>query len=339
MAKDLTTSAIERQNILNNSVALPRIQSELGVKLLEFEGRYVLTKQMVADYYEVDIRTISRYIENNQEELEHNGYVLCKGNSLKEFKLRFGKDIDVPTKTTFLGLFDFRSFLNIGMLLTESEKAKWLRGRILDIVIATINEKTGGGTKYINRRDREYLPAAIQEENYHRNLTDAVNKYVDGHKTYKYAQVMDLIYKAVFCEKAKEYRKLLDLSEKDNVRRTLYAEVLRVVSSFENGVAHEITRQAKKTGPLTVAEVGEICKELAEHPLQTPYIYDARQKMASRDLAFRDVFHGNIAEYLKAVTPEEFDKFIGSKSLDFDQIMALPENQEVLKILKQAEDE
>ena len=339
MAKDLTTSAIERQNILNNSVALPRIQSELGVKLLKFEGRYVLTKQMVADYYEVDIRTISRYIENNQEELEHNGYVLCKGNSLKEFKLRFGKDIDVPTKTTFLGLFDFRSFLNIGMLLTESEKAKWLRGRILDIVIATINEKTGGGTKYINRRDREYLPAAIQEENYHRNLTDAVNKYVDGHKTYKYAQVMDLIYKAVFCEKAKEYRKLLDLSEKDNVRRTLYAEVLRVVSSFENGVAHEITRQAKKTGPLTVAEVGEICKELAEHPLQTPYIYDARQKMASRDLAFRDVFHGNIAEYLKAVTPEEFDKFIGSKSLDFDQIMALPENQEVLKILKQAEDE
>ena len=206
-------------------------------------------------------------------------------------------------------------------------------------MIATINEKTGGGTKYINRRDREYLPAAIQEENYHKNLTEAVNKYVDGHKTYKYAQVMDAIYKAVFCEKAKEYRKLLDLSAKDNVRRTLYAEVLRVVSSFENGVAFEITRQAKERGVLTVAEVSEICKQMAEHPLQAPYVYDARQKMASRDLAFRDVFHGNIAEYLKAVTPEEFDKFIGSKSLDFDAIMALPENQEVLKVLKQAEDE
>jgi hypothetical protein len=66
---------------------------------------------------------------------------------LKDFKLRFGKDIDVPTKTTFLGMFDFRSFLNIGMLLTESEKAKLVRTKILDIVIATINEKTGGGTK------------------------------------------------------------------------------------------------------------------------------------------------------------------------------------------------
>ncbi len=99
MAKDLTTSEISRQNILNNPVALPRIREALDIKPLEFKGRYVLTKQMVADYYEVDIRTISRYIENHQEELEHNGYFICKGNSLKEFKLCFGKDIDVPTKT------------------------------------------------------------------------------------------------------------------------------------------------------------------------------------------------------------------------------------------------
>ena len=211
MAKDLTTSQIERQNVLNNNVALPRIQESLDVKLLEFDGRYVLTKQMVADYYDVDIRTVENCLSANEDELRHNGYFLCCGNSLKEFKLRFAPEIDFGSKTTQLGLFDFRSFLNIGMILTTSEKAKWLRARILDIVIATINEKTGGGTKYINRRDREYLPAAIQEENYHKNLTEAVNKYVDGHKTYKYAQVMDAIYKAVFCEKAKEYRKLLDL--------------------------------------------------------------------------------------------------------------------------------
>ena len=53
MAKDLTTSQIDRQNVLNNSVALPRIQEALEIKPLEFEGRYVLTKQMVADYYGV----------------------------------------------------------------------------------------------------------------------------------------------------------------------------------------------------------------------------------------------------------------------------------------------
>ena len=95
---------------------------------------------------------------------------------MKEFKLRYLADIDVGQKTKALGVFDFRSFLNIGMLLTTSEKARIVRTLILDIVIATINEKTGGGTKYINRRDRDYLPAAIQEENYHKNLTDAVKE-------------------------------------------------------------------------------------------------------------------------------------------------------------------
>ena len=333
MAKDLTTSQIDRQNILNNGVALPRIQKALEIRPLEFEGRYVLTKQMVADYYEVDERTIERFLEANKEELEHNGYFLCKGNSLKEFKLRFASDIDVATKTTVLGLFDFRSFLNIGMLLTESEKAKWLRSRILDIVIATINEKTGGGTKYINRRDREYLPAAIQEENYRKNLTDAINKYVDGHKTFKYAQITDMIYKVVFREKAKEYKKLLSLSEKDNLRRTLYAEVLRAISSFENGTAYEIKKKAEEVGPLTIGEVEDVIQELAKHPMMAPIIYDARQKMASRDFALRDVYHDNIAEYLKAIAPEEYEKFIGSQSVDFDHL--LDENKEVLDRLKQ----
>ena len=333
MAKDLTASQIERQNVLNNNVALPRIQEALEIEALEFQGVYYVTKQMAADYYGVDIRTIENCLADNEEELRHNGYRLWRGKDLKDFKLRFAPEKDFGSKTTQLGLFDFRSFLNLGMLLTTSEKAKYVRSRILDIVISTINEKTGGGTKYINRRDREYLPAAIQEDNYRKNLTDAINRYVDGHKTYKYAQVTDIIYKAVFREKAKEYKKLLSLSEKDNLRRTLYAEVLRAISSFENGAAFEIKKKAEEMGPLTVDDVEVVIQELAKHPMMEPIIYDARQKMASRDLAFRDVYHGNIAEYLKAVSPEEYEKFIGDMSVDFAHL--LDENKAVLDRLKQ----
>lgn len=333
MAKDLTASQIERQNVLNNNVALPRIQEALEIEALEFQGVYYVTKQMAADYYGVDIRTIENCLADNEEELRHNGYRLWRGKDLKDFKLRFAPEKDFGSKTTQLGLFDFRSFLNLGMLLTTSEKAKYVRSRILDIVISTINEKTGGGTKYINRRDQEYLPAAIQEDNYRKNLTDAINRYVDGHKTYKYAQITDIIYKAVFREKAKEYKKLLSLSEKDNLRRTLYAEVLRAISSFENGAAFEIKKKAEEMGPLTVDDVEVVIQELAKHPMMEPIIYDARQKMASRDLAFRDVYHGNIAEYLKAVSPEEYEKFIGDMSVDFDHL--LDENKAVLDRLKQ----
>ena len=61
MAKDLSTSQIERQNILNNNVALPKIQAALGIEALEYQGVYYVTKQMAADFYEVDLRTINDF--------------------------------------------------------------------------------------------------------------------------------------------------------------------------------------------------------------------------------------------------------------------------------------
>ena len=333
MAKDLTTSAVDRQNILNNPFALQTIRENLDVRFINYDGTLYVTKQQAADFYQVDIRTITNCLNANEEELKKNGYRVLQGNELKDFKMKFGKEIDFPTKTTILGVFDFRSFLNIGMLLTTSEKAKDVRSLILDIVIAVMNKRAGGSTKYINRRDRNYVGSAIIEEDYHKKLTDAIKDVVDGHKTYKYSQIMDMIYKVVFCEKAAEYKKLLDLSEKDNLRRTLYAEVLVAVSSFENATAEAIREKAKEWGTLTVKEVEEVIADLAKNPLVKPIVEDARIKMASRDNALRDVYHGNLAAYIRAVMPEEYHKFIGDLSVDFEKL--LEDNKEVLEHLKQ----
>lgn len=125
--KDLTVSNIERQNVLNNRFAINKIQEQLDIPFMLFEGEYWLTKKMVAEFYGVDVSTIDRYLASNGDELKHNGYVLCKGKSLKEFKLQFAHLINEASKTTQLGLFNFRAFLNMGMLLTESERAKKLR--------------------------------------------------------------------------------------------------------------------------------------------------------------------------------------------------------------------
>ena len=336
---DLTISNIERQNVLNNNYAIQAIQDNLDVNGLRYHDQLLFTTKMVAEFYGVDERTIKRYVQEHGEELHANGYFLSEGNSLKELKLHFVGDINVPKFTRQLGVFSFRAFLNIGMLLTESEKAKQLRTRILDIVIATINNRAGGGTKYINWRDRDYLPTAIKSENYRKNFTQAVGKYVDGHPNYKYEQITDLIYKAVFKENAREYREVLRLQNEENVRHTLYAEVLLCISSFENGVAHEIEKRYADNNnkQLSIKEIKTIIDELAAAPMMEPFINDARTKMASRDVAFRDAWHGNLAEYLKAVTPDEFDKFIGDASIDFDNI--LEANREVLKRLKQADDD
>ena len=50
-----------------------------------------LTKDQVAQYFNVDVRTIERCVENNKEELEKNGYRVLKGKELKEFKEAINK--------------------------------------------------------------------------------------------------------------------------------------------------------------------------------------------------------------------------------------------------------
>lgn len=91
-----------------------------------------------------------------------------------------GTDINDGTKTTALGLFGFRAVLNIGMLLTESEPARLLRSRLLDIILDVMAERAGGHTKFIDQRDENYLVSALQEENYRRQLTDALDSYAEG---------------------------------------------------------------------------------------------------------------------------------------------------------------
>ena len=81
--KDLTISNIERQNVLNNRFAVSKVQEHLDIEGMLFEGEYRFTKKMVADFYEVEERTIERYLEKHSDELAANGYVLCKGKHLK----------------------------------------------------------------------------------------------------------------------------------------------------------------------------------------------------------------------------------------------------------------
>ncbi len=102
--------------------------------------------------------------------MAQNGYEVIRDNRLKSLKnlisTQYVTEIDFGNinKIPQLGIFDFRAFLNLAMLMTESERAKLLRKAILDIVIDTINKKTGGGTKYINQRDEDFIISYFQRE-------------------------------------------------------------------------------------------------------------------------------------------------------------------------------
>lgn len=331
----LSNSNIERQNILNNRYALERVQEYVGLPGMLFEGQYWFTKQMVADFYEIDISTIDRYLDKYSDELKHNGYFLSRGKHLKSFKLEFAHLIDKASKTTQLGLFNFRSFLNMGMLLVESDKARMMRSKILDIVIDTINQRTGGNTKYINQRDTDYFTSAIKEPKYRKEFTSALSSYLDM-GNYKYAVYTDKIYQFIFKENAQEYKRILKLKDNENVRETMYAEVLNLIASFESGLAYEMKKASEEKGrKILPRELDEIFNEFASHPAQYPHVENARIKMASRDLHFRDSFHQRLEQYIHSVSPSDFDRFIGEQSMDFDE--QLNAASDIFKRLKESE--
>jgi len=339
MAKDLTNSSLERQNILNNPYALKEIQNATKITGVMFEGSLRLTKDQVASFFDVDTRTIERYLEKYSDELGSNGYMVIKGQKLKSFRdaidEQFVPDIDVGHKVRNLGIFDFRSLLNIAMLLTESETARVLRQTILDIVIDTINQRTGGGTKYINQRDEEFIQAAFSEENYRKEFTDALRDYVSM-GSFKYPLYTDKIYVSIFRENSKVYRKVLKLHEKDKVRDTFYSEILDLIASFEFGFAKMLETESKKLGrTLTSFETEALYKTFESQPHWTPLIERARNKMASRDLAFRDALHKQLSEYVTPLQAADFERFLGEKSKELEE--RLKEAEDVFKRLKERE--
>ena len=334
MSKDLTNSDVHRQNILNNPYALEKIETHLAFSGRTFEGESVFTKSDLAGLFEVDERTIERYIAQHGDELGKNGYRVLRGKSLKNLRLADVSDTVVGDKAPSLGVFNFRALLNIAMLLTESERAKALRSRILDIVMDVVAEKSGGHTQYINQRDQDFLPAAYQEFSYRETFTSAMSRHVDAGQ-FKYATYTNKIYQIIFKENAAEYRQVLKLGKNDRVRDSMYAEVLNLIASFENGIATQIEQKALQLGrKLSMHETDELFAQAEQNPFLQPLIHDARTRMASRDLCFRDALHEKLHSYVQAVPKADFERFLGETSKALEERLTDEETLAVFKRLK-----
>ena len=133
--KDLTESIVSRRNVLNNDYAVYEIQKQLKIDGIIYDDEMIFIKEQLANYFEVDVRTIERYMESNKQELENSGYRILRGEALKSLKKQIismsDPDISVGTKVNILEVFSFRAFLNIAMIISESEKAKVIRSVIL----------------------------------------------------------------------------------------------------------------------------------------------------------------------------------------------------------------
>lgn len=129
----------------------------------------LITVQMCADYFEVDKNVLEVLISRNREEFEENGLKVYKRKEFRELALNL-QDVSLETSkykdslksmtvtlditNRGIALLNKRTLLNIGMLLRDSEIAKELRRRILDVIHDAENEN-GSINTIVNEIDEE----------------------------------------------------------------------------------------------------------------------------------------------------------------------------------------
>lgn len=134
---------IEKQEMRNKVINRTEVLDKVGDLLLLPNTEYATTGQ-VANYYKVDVSVIKMQVSLNRDEIIEDGVKSLSGKETKEFLV--SKKI-LPTN--FRGyfeaggqrfannknlLFPKRAILRVGMLLRDSEIAKEVRTRLLDIV-------------------------------------------------------------------------------------------------------------------------------------------------------------------------------------------------------------
>lgn len=140
--KELRESVINRLEVLDS----------VGEILLLPNTEYATT-EMLANYYKVEKKALQKLVERNRDELNTDG---LSNKSYKEIKVLVNADnmstLKIPPKGTLI--FPKRAILRVGMLLRDSEIAKEIRTKLLDI---THDSEKGNGNMntIINEIDEE----------------------------------------------------------------------------------------------------------------------------------------------------------------------------------------
>ena len=135
---------LQRKEAREDCITRVEVLDKVGELLLLPNTEYATTEQ-VANYYEVGIEAVRKLFQRNKEELVHNGAITLGANKIVDDILRVDKMSIHKTKSgVLIGdnklnyrsnlLFSKRAILNVGMLLRDSEVAKEIRTRLLDIV-------------------------------------------------------------------------------------------------------------------------------------------------------------------------------------------------------------
>lgn len=147
LERDILDNANVRKDLLDNNKSLIAIEEYKHIETIKNKIDY-LTMQQVSEYFDVGYEGIRSLISRHKQELIENGLLILSGKETKNFFLDFNvktnniqggfvvDDFKFANKLNYL--VDKRCLLNIAMLLTESEVAKGIRSKLLDIAMGVV---------------------------------------------------------------------------------------------------------------------------------------------------------------------------------------------------------
>jgi len=163
--------------------------------------------------------------------------------------------------------------------------------------------------KIINQLANKFSETREETKDYRKDFTDCIKNFV---AVKKYGTYTDMLYDFLFLERAKEYRKLLELAKKDFTRNYMYEEILLIIGAFEAGLSGEIEKEFKKFGrQLTKEEFVKKFNEFASQKNWLVYQKRARSIMATYDEELRNIKHPKLIDYKKEFSQEDIKKLIG----------------------------
>ena len=163
--------------------------------------------------------------------------------------------------------------------------------------------------KFINQLASQFFETREETKEYRRDFTDCIKYFV---AVKNYGTYTDMLYNFLFLEKAKEYRKLLNLAKKDFTRNYMYEEIILTVGAFETGLSGEVEKEFKKLGRmLTQNEFTKIFNAFSSTKNWSVYQKRARSIMATYDEELRRIKHPKLIDYRKEFSQEDIQKLLG----------------------------
>ncbi len=144
MAKELTNSPVVRQKILNNSLVLQQLKSDMQLGGRFFENELVFTKLQVGEILDVALRTIesksggdTKFI--NQRDINYLPTALVGENYRKNFTDSLGAYVDLvrvkyPIYTNKIYQIVFRENAVVVMVAADKISRELLRSIIIEII-------------------------------------------------------------------------------------------------------------------------------------------------------------------------------------------------------------